>query len=72
MIDLKQQGGYKLQAATKDKKDYFLFNGVRNAMENAKKSKIKKIRKGGFRARMRTKGGRKILARRRKGLYCKS
>jgi ribosomal protein L34 len=40
-------------------------------MENAKKSRIKKIRKGGFRARMRTKGGRAILAERRKGNYSK-
>lgn len=40
-------------------------------MENAKKSKIKKLRKAGFRARMRTKGGRKILAGRRKGNYTK-
>lgn len=31
-----------------------------------KVSKIKKVRKAGFRARMRTKGGRKIIARRRR------
>jgi len=30
-----------------------------------RKSTIKKIRKSGFRARMRTRGGRKILSRRR-------
>ncbi len=30
-----------------------------------RKSSIKKIRKSGFRARMRTRGGRKILSRRR-------
>jgi len=35
-------------------------------MENARNSKIKKARKSGFRARMRTKTGRKILAARRK------
>jgi len=35
-------------------------------MENHRKSKIKKKRKSGFRARMRTSGGRKILANRRR------
>lgn len=30
-----------------------------------RKSNIKKIRKSGFRARMQTRGGRKILSRRR-------
>jgi ribosomal protein L34 len=35
-------------------------------MENHRKSKIKKLRKSGFRARMRTKDGRKILSRRRR------
>ena len=34
-------------------------------MENPRKSNIKKLRKQGFRARMRTKGGRKILNRQR-------
>ncbi|MDH4238542.1 MAG: 50S ribosomal protein L34 [Phycisphaerae bacterium] len=34
-------------------------------MENHRKSKIKKKRKCGFRARMRTKNGRKILSNRR-------
>ncbi|MBW7992139.1 MAG: 50S ribosomal protein L34 [Planctomycetes bacterium] len=29
-------------------------------MENKRKSKIKKIRKSGFRARMKSRGGRKI------------
>jgi len=38
-------------------------------MENPRKSSIKKRRKCGFRVRMRTKGGRKIIAKRRKGLY---
>jgi ribosomal protein L34 len=41
-------------------------------MENARKSKIKKARKSGFRAKMRTKFGRKALAKRRKGMYVKS
>jgi large subunit ribosomal protein L34 len=35
-------------------------------MENHRISKIKKKRKSGFLARMRTKGGRKILKRRRR------
>ncbi|MHC4728378.1 MAG: large ribosomal subunit protein bL34 [Planctomycetota bacterium] len=35
-------------------------------MENHRKSKIKKLRKSGFRARMRSKGGRKILKGRRR------
>ena len=34
-------------------------------MENPRKSNIKKLRKQGFRARMRTKEGRKILNRQR-------
>jgi len=40
-------------------------------MENARKSKVKKARKSGFRAKMRTKGGKKALAKRRKGMYVK-
>ncbi|MHC4075379.1 MAG: 50S ribosomal protein L34 [Planctomycetota bacterium] len=35
-------------------------------MENHRKSKIKKLRKSGFRARMRTKKGRKILSNKRR------
>lgn len=35
-------------------------------MENHRKSKIKKLRKSGFRARMRTQGGRKIINQRRR------
>ncbi|MCX5638171.1 MAG: 50S ribosomal protein L34 [Planctomycetota bacterium] len=35
-------------------------------MENPRRSKIKRLRKCGFRARMRTKGGRKILSSRRR------
>jgi len=35
-------------------------------MESRRKSKIKKIRKSGFRARMRTKKGRKILSNKRR------
>ncbi|MCP4613972.1 MAG: 50S ribosomal protein L34 [Planctomycetes bacterium] len=34
-------------------------------MENKRKSKIKKIRKSGFRARMKSRCGRKILNKRR-------
>ena len=40
-------------------------------MENARNSKIKKARKSGFRAKMKTKGGRKALAKRRKGVHAK-
>ncbi|MFA5554132.1 MAG: 50S ribosomal protein L34 [Phycisphaerae bacterium] len=36
-------------------------------VENHRKSKVKKARKSGFFARRRTKGGRKILAKRRSG-----
>ncbi len=35
-------------------------------MENHRKSKIKKMRKSGFRARMRTQGGRKIVNKQRR------
>ena len=35
-------------------------------MENHRNSKIKRIRKSGFRARMRTAGGRKIMNRQRR------
>jgi len=35
-------------------------------MENHRISKVKRYRKSGFHARMRTKGGRKILSRRRR------
>jgi len=35
-------------------------------MENHRKSKIKKKRKSGFRARMRTRGGRKIINKQRR------
>ncbi len=35
-------------------------------MENHRKSKIKKLRKSGFRARMRTHRGRKTVSRRRR------
>ena len=35
-------------------------------MENPRRSKIKRRRKMGFRARMRTKSGRKIINRRRR------
>ncbi|MBN1361199.1 MAG: 50S ribosomal protein L34 [Sedimentisphaerales bacterium] len=35
-------------------------------MENHRKSKIKKLRKSGFRARMRTSGGRKIVNKHRR------
>ncbi|MFZ2145930.1 MAG: 50S ribosomal protein L34 [Sedimentisphaerales bacterium] len=35
-------------------------------MENHRKSKIKKYRKMGFRARMRTKDGHKIFSRKRR------
>ena len=48
--------------------DFFSFG---NTMENHRKSKIKKARKSGFRRRMLSKGGRKILAHRRKGLQTK-
>ncbi|MCP4611078.1 MAG: 50S ribosomal protein L34 [Planctomycetes bacterium] len=34
-------------------------------MENQRKSKIKKIRKSGFRARMKSRSGRKVLNKRR-------
>ncbi|MHC4467724.1 MAG: 50S ribosomal protein L34 [Planctomycetota bacterium] len=34
-------------------------------MENHRKSKIKKSKTSGFRSRMRTKNGRKILSKRR-------
>ncbi|MGD8787647.1 MAG: 50S ribosomal protein L34 [Phycisphaerales bacterium] len=34
-------------------------------MENHRKSKIKKIRKSGFRTRMKSKDGRKVLSKRR-------
>ncbi|MHC4488277.1 MAG: 50S ribosomal protein L34 [Planctomycetota bacterium] len=34
-------------------------------MENHRKSKIKRLRKSGFRARMKSRSGRKILNRRR-------
>jgi ribosomal protein L34 len=37
----------------------------RNAMENHGNSNLKKIRKQGFRARRRTKSGRKILSNQR-------
>jgi len=35
-------------------------------LENHRTSKIKKLRKSGFRARMRTAGGRKIIRRKRR------
>ena len=35
-------------------------------MENHRKSKIKKLRKSGFRARMRTNRGRKTISRKRR------
>jgi ribosomal protein L34 len=35
-------------------------------MENHRISKIKRIRKSGFRARMRTAGGRKVINRQRR------
>lgn len=35
-------------------------------MENHRKSKIKKLRKSGFRARMRTHKGRKTISRKRR------
>ncbi|MBN1786861.1 MAG: 50S ribosomal protein L34 [Sedimentisphaerales bacterium] len=35
-------------------------------MENHRISKIKKKRKSGFRAKMRTKGGRNVLSRKRR------
>ena len=35
-------------------------------MENHRKSKIKKVRKSGFRARMQTRKGRKILSSKRR------
>jgi len=40
------------------------LNGAK--MENHRKSRIKKKRKSGFLAKMRTKGGRNILSRRRR------
>ncbi|MCX5634932.1 MAG: 50S ribosomal protein L34 [Planctomycetota bacterium] len=35
-------------------------------LENHRKSKIKKLRKSGFRARMRTHNGRKTISRKRR------
>jgi ribosomal protein L34 len=40
-------------------------------METARNSKIKKARISGFRAKMRSKNGKKALAKRRKGMYAK-
>jgi ribosomal protein L34 len=39
---------------------------VKEDMENHRKSHIKKKRKSGFRARMKTYGGRKVLANKRR------
>jgi len=38
----------------------------RNILENHRKSRIKRVRRSGFRARMRTRSGRKILSNKRK------
>ncbi|MHC4456267.1 MAG: 50S ribosomal protein L34 [Planctomycetota bacterium] len=35
-------------------------------LENHRKSRIKRVRRSGFRARMRTRSGRKILSNKRK------
>ncbi len=40
---------------------------VKEDMENHRKSHIKKKRKSGFRARMKTHGGRKVLGNKRRG-----
>ena len=45
---------------------YELFWQVKEDMENHRKSHIKKKRKSGFRARMKTYGGRKVLANKRR------
>jgi large subunit ribosomal protein L34 len=39
-------------------------------MEDHRKSKVKRNRKSGFRARMRTRGGRKTLSRKRRVGRC--
>ncbi len=41
------------------------LEGERGMKVHIRKSTIKKIRKSGFRARMKTRGGRKVLSRRR-------
>ena len=43
----------------------FRLLGRRNILENHRKSRIKRVRKSGFRARMRTRTGRKILSKKR-------